>query len=101
MQSNEYQLASEKNYVFLLPLINHHKNLHLYCKWVYIKRIQAATFRSTNSLDVDKFIEDLACAPWNTRDTFDTLDDKCHFWKTLFDTIVEKHMHTKTMMLPT
>ena len=28
---------------------------------------------------------------------FDTLDDKYHYWKTLFDTIVEEHMPTKTM----
>ena len=54
------------------------------------------TFTSTKPLDVDKFNEDLACAPWNNMNTFDTLDDKCHFWKTLFDTIVEKHMPTKT-----
>ena len=25
-------------------------------------------------------------------DTFDTLDDKYHFWKTLFDIIVEKQI---------
>ena len=50
------------------------------------------TFRSTKALGVDKFIEDLACAPWNTMNTFDTLDDKYHFWKTLFDTIVEKQI---------
>ena len=81
MESNEYQIASEKNYVFHLTLIYHHKNLHLYCNWVYIKRVPAATFISTNSLDVDKFIEDLACAPWNTMDTFDTLNDKYHFGK--------------------
>lgn len=76
MQSNEYQLAPEKNYVFLLLLIYHYKSLHLYCKRVYIKRIEAVTFRNTKSLSVDKFIDDLACAPWNTMDTFDTLDDK-------------------------
>ena len=75
MQSNEYQLSPEKNYVFLLLLIYHYKSL-LYCKRVYIKRIEAVTFRSTKSLSVDKFIDDLACAPWNTMDTFDTLDDK-------------------------
>ena len=75
MQSNEYQLAPEKNYVFLLLLIYHYKSL-LYRKRVFIKRIEAVTFRSTKSLSVDKFIDDLACAPWNTMDTFDTLDDK-------------------------
>ena len=88
MQSNEYQLAPEKNYVLLLLLIYHYKNLHLYCKRVYIKRIEAVRLfsRRTKALGVDKFIEDLACDPWNTMDTFDTLDDKYHFWKTLFDT---------------
>ena len=54
------------------------------------------TFTSTKSLDIDKFSEDVACAPLNNMNTFDTLDDKYHFWKTLFDTIVEKHMPTKT-----
>ena len=76
MQSNEYHLGPEKNYVFLLLLIYHYKSLHLYCKRVYIKRIEAVTFRNTKSLSVDKFIDDLASAPWNTMDTFDTLDDK-------------------------
>ena len=50
------------------------------------------TFRSTKILGVDKFIEDLACAPWNTMNTFDTLDGKYYFWKTPFDTIVEKQI---------
>ena len=45
--------------------------------------------RRTKALGVDKFIEDLACDPWNT---MDTMDDKYHFWKTLFDTIVEKQI---------
>ena len=64
------------------------KSLLLYCKRVYIKRIEAVRLfsRRTKALGVDKFIEDLACDPWNTMDTFDTLDDKYHFWKTLFDT---------------
>ena len=78
MESNEYQIASEKKYVFHLPLIYHHKNLHLYRNWVYIKRVQAATFISTNSLDVDKFIEDLACAPWNTRDMINVIFGKLY-----------------------
>ena len=57
MQSNEYQLTPEKNYVFLLLLIYHYKNLHYYT---------VNGFTSTKALGVDKFIEDLACAPWNT-----------------------------------
>ena len=55
------------------------------------------TFRSTKTLDVEKFNEDLSCAPWNVMDTFDTLDEKYDYWESLFNTIIEKHMPTKRM----
>ncbi|XP_048578931.1 uncharacterized protein LOC125560702 [Nematostella vectensis] len=58
---------------------------------------KVVTFRSTKSLDVEKFNEDLSSAPWHVMETFDTMDDKYHYWETLFNTIVEKHMPTKKM----
>jgi hypothetical protein len=58
---------------------------------------KVVTFRSTKSLDVEKFNEDLSSAPWHVMETFDAMDDKYHYWETLFNTIVEKHMPTKKM----
>ena len=52
-------------------------------------------FRSTKTLDVEKFNEDLIrTAPWNVMETFDTLDDMYHYWQTLFNSIVNKHLYS-------
>ena len=50
------------------------------------------TFRSTKALDAEKLNEDLKAAPWNVMDTFDTLEDKYQYWKSLFHSVVEEHM---------
>ena len=55
------------------------------------------TFRSTKALDAEKLNEDLKAAPWNVMDTFDTLEDKYQYWKSLFNSVVEEHMPTKKM----
>ena len=61
---------------------------------VFPHQRKTITFRSTKAMDVEKFNEDLKAAPWNVMDTFDTLEDKYEYWKSLFNSVAEKHMPT-------
>ena len=47
--------------------------------------------RSFRKCDHLKLAEDLDSAPWGTMDTFDHIDDKWMYWRTLFLNIVNEH----------
>lgn len=64
---------------------------------VFQHQRKVKTFRSTKAMDTEKLNEDLKAAPWNVMDTFDTLEDKYEYWKSLFNSVVEEHMPTKKM----
>ena len=49
------------------------------------------------SLDVELFNEALTNAPWWVMNIFDTMDDKWHYWKALFDSILETHTPMRKM----
>ena len=63
---------------------DHHLVYGIMKERVYQHERKVVTFRSTRTLDVEKFNEDLSCAPWNVMDTFDTLDEKYYYWESLF-----------------
>ena len=60
-------------------------------------RHKVVSFRSTKSLDIDKFNDELITAPWGVMDIFDTLEDKCNYWESLFTYVVDTHMPKKRM----
>lgn len=64
---------------------------------VFQHQRKVTTFRSTKALDTEKMNEDLKAAPWNAMDTFDALEDKYEYWKSLFNSVVEEHLPTKKM----
>jgi len=53
--------------------------------------VQISTVRSFKKCNNDEMISDLESAPWHTMDTFDCIDDRWNYWKTLFLSIVNKH----------
>ena len=55
----------------------------------HIPKIQKV--RSFKNCDPTFLSEDLCSAPWEVIETFDSLDDKWDYWKTLFLGIVDKH----------
>lgn len=85
--------------VFNPEISDHHLIYGIMKDKVFQHQRKVITFRSTKALDVEKFNEDLKAAPWNVMDTFDTLEDKYEYWKSLFNSVVEEHMPTKKMRL--
>ena len=53
--------------------------------------VQISTIRSYKKCNNDEMLSDLESAPWHTMDTFDCIDDRWNYWKTLFLSIVNKH----------
>ena len=66
--------------VFNPEISDHHLTNGLMNQKVFQYQRKTVIFRSIKTLDVKKFNEDLRTAPWNVMDTFDTLDDKYHYW---------------------
>ena len=55
------------------------------------------SFRSLKNVDLDQLNKDLARAPWNVVEIYDSVDDQCDMWKSVFETVIDKHMPTKKM----
>ena len=47
--------------------------------------------RSYKRCNIDALMSDLKTAPWHVLDMYDNVDDKWHYWKTLFLDILNKH----------
>ena len=47
--------------------------------------------RSFKKCDKDKLMADLAKAPWQVMDTFDDIDVKWSYWRTMFFSVVDRH----------
>ena len=55
------------------------------------------SFTSLKNVDLDQLNKDLARAPWNVVEIYDSVDDQCDMWKSVFETVIDKHMPTKKM----
>ena len=60
-------------------------------------RRKTITFRSLKNVDMDQLNEDLASAPWTVGETFDAIEDQYGTWKTIFESVLDKHMPKKKM----
>ena len=64
--------------VFKDPKHRHNQSLH--------------HIRCYGKCDPEAFVSDLIAAPWQVMDTFDDVNDRWHYWKTLFLEVVNKHI---------
>eukprot|EP00795_Rhopilema_esculentum_P004074 gene4075-20254_t len=55
------------------------------------------TFRSKKNLNHEELKKDIEAMPWQVTETFDSVDDKCHFWHELISQIIDKHLPLKRM----
>ena len=51
--------------------------------------------RSFNKCNVDAIVADLQRAPWQVMETFESIDDKWDYWKSLFFSIIDAHIPLK------
>uniref|UniRef100_A0A6P8INI3 Uncharacterized protein LOC116303067 n=1 Tax=Actinia tenebrosa TaxID=6105 RepID=A0A6P8INI3_ACTTE len=61
-----------------------------------------ATFVTTRTLkeySPDKFLNDIALAPWSVLDVFDDPDDKLYAFNSMFNDILEEHALVKTIRM--
>ena len=54
-------------------------------------QVKVSTVRSFKKCNKDEILTDLDNAPWHTIKVFDSIDDKCNYWKTLFFSIIDNH----------
>ena len=47
--------------------------------------------------DFDELNKDQASAPWNVVEMYDSVDEQYDTWKTIFESVLDKHMHGKKM----
>ena len=55
------------------------------------------TFRSKKNLNHEELKKDIEAMPWQVMETFDSVEDKCHFWHKLVGPIIDKHLPVKRM----
>ena len=60
-------------------------------------RRKTITFRSVKNVDTDQLNDDLVNAPWIVGETFDAIEDQYDACKTIFESILDKHMPKKKM----
>ena len=58
-------------------------------------KTKTITFRLTKNTDLDELNRDLNDAPWHVGDVFSDRDEKYYDWRTLFQSIVDKHAPLK------
>ena len=58
---------------------------------------KVVTFRSFKQVNFEQFHQDLETAPWSVMNMHDTIDEKYAYWKSLFMSIVDKHLPEKKM----
>ena len=55
------------------------------------------SFRSKKNLNNEELKRDIETMPWQVMETFDSFEDKCHFWHKLASPIIDKHLPVKKM----
>ena len=55
------------------------------------KPVKVCIVRSFKKCDKNELITDLTSAPWGVMETFDEIDDRWSYWKTLFLQVVNQH----------
>ena len=51
--------------------------------------------RCWKSCDIDALMEELESAPWSVMDSFEDVDDRWEYWKSMFGQIVDTHIPMK------
>ena len=54
-------------------------------------------FRSIKKINEESFREDLSTAPWHVGSIFDSIDDQCFYWNSLFNNILDAHAPSKNI----
>ncbi|KAL9964953.1 hypothetical protein ACROYT_G028670 [Oculina patagonica] len=82
---------------FNSEISDHHLIYGILKQSVLQHRRKTITFKSLKNVDVDQLNEDLASAPWIVGETFDAIEDQYDAWKTIFESVLDKHMPKKKM----
>jgi len=78
-------------------LSDHHLVYGILSHFVSRHKKKTITFRSLKNADFDELNKDLACAPWNIVEMYDSVDEQYDTWKTIFESVLDKHMPKKKM----
>ena len=99
----DHVILTSKPYLFRTSgsfnpgISDHHLIYGIFKQSASQHRRKTIAFRSLKNVDTDKLNDDSVNAAWIVRDTFDAIEDEYDAWKTIFGSILDRHM-PKTKM---